>query len=206
MFMLSNVGAAACAGDNTHDGLLALMNAASSTMVFYTGVQPANPDTAESGTLLATLSMTGAVWSESNGVLTLTTAPTTPAPVSGSGTVLAFRYLSGGSTALFDGTILQGTASGTGNGVWSSAGPTLTVSGAGWMVNALVGVTFTINGIQYTCSSNTATVATMSAAGVLASGTYNWSAGEIGGLSSQSWGASGTFNLNTGGTITIPAH
>jgi hypothetical protein len=208
MFMLSNAAAAAEAGDGSHQGLLALINAASSTMVFYTGVQPTNPDTAESGTLLATLSMTGAVWGESNGVLTLNTAPTTAASITGSGTVLCFRYLSGGATSLFDGTIIQGTASGT-NAAWNASTYVLTpASGPGWAVNALTGITFTIAGNSYTCASNTATAATMTAAGLVATAGsgITWSCAEIGGLTTQSWGASGTFNLNTSSTLTIPAH
>lgn len=64
---------------------------------------------------------------------------------------------------------------GNSSGTWLSSGPTLTVSGAGWVVNALAGLTFTIGGNAYTCVSNTATVATMSGAGATSSGTVTWS-------------------------------
>lgn len=61
------------------------------------------------------------------------------------------------------------------SGTWLSSGPTLTVSGAGWVTNALAGLKFTIGGNPYTCVSNTATVATMSGAGSTASATVTWS-------------------------------
>ena len=67
-----------------------------------------------------------------------------------------------------------GTLTGTA-GAWVSTGPTLTVSGAGWVTNALTGLTFTIGGNTYTCVSNTATVATMSGAGSTSTGTVTWS-------------------------------
>lgn len=60
-------------------------------------------------------------------------------------------------------------------GTWLSSGPTLTVSGAGWVTNALAGLTFIIGGNAYTCVSNTATVATMTGAGSTVSGTVTWS-------------------------------
>ena len=67
-----------------------------------------------------------------------------------------------------------GLLTGTG-ATWTTSGNTLTVTTPGWVAGALTGLSFTIGGNPYTCTGNTATVATMSASGSTASGSVAWS-------------------------------
>ena len=212
MLLLSWAGAQACAGDTSNDvGIYTLMSASTASMQFFTGGQPSTPDGATPGSLLCTLNMSGAVWSKTgNGVLTLTSAPSTAGSITGTGTVLWFRYFSGAAQTiqLFDGGIICGTTTGTGAN-WNATTYTLTPgTNPNWQAGALVGAMCSINGCQYYVASNTTSSAVMSGAGTAATNatTSTWIMGEIGGLSTQTWTGSGTFNLNIGSTITITPH
>lgn len=81
---------------------------ASSTIKIYSGSKPATPETAPSGTLLVTISISGSFTSTS-GVLTAAD-PAAAAPAA-SGTAGYFRVATSGGTAKLDGTV---TATGGG--------------------------------------------------------------------------------------------
>jgi hypothetical protein len=108
---LSNVAAAACAGDGTNKGLLPLL--ANGKLRIYSGTQPTNPDTAYNEhadeVLLAEITLPSPAGTESNGVITLGTVASVS--VTTGGTAAWFRILeSDGTTALWDGSVGTATA------------------------------------------------------------------------------------------------
>lgn len=81
---------------------LATAIGAGSSIRIYSGTKPATPETAATGTLLATVAISGS-FSASAGVITAADpASVTPAA---SGTAGYFRVLTSGSTAILDGTV-----------------------------------------------------------------------------------------------------
>jgi len=87
---------------------------AAGTLKVYTGTQPTNPDTAESGTLLATFTLDATAFgSASTGVCTLASTPLTTSGVA-DGTAGWFRVETGGSGGV--GAVFDGTVSATGDG------------------------------------------------------------------------------------------
>lgn len=96
--MALTVTAAACQSMGT---ALATAIGASSTIKIYTGTKPATPETTASGTLLATITISGS-FTSTGGVLTAADpASVTPAA---SGTAGYFRVATSGGTAILDGT------------------------------------------------------------------------------------------------------
>lgn len=99
---LSNTGANAAA-----DAVVDLADGG--TLRIYSGTQPANADTAVSGTLLASLALgTPAFGAAANGVATAN-AITGDTAADASGTASWFRVATSGGSALWDGSV--GTAS-----------------------------------------------------------------------------------------------
>src|SRR5271157_3710167 len=118
--MLSHAAAAACMGDGSHNGLLPLLSAASSTLVIYGTARPANPDTATTGqTVLATYTLPSSGTTQSNGVVTLGTV--SAVTIANTATAVWFRIYSGSGTGtpLLDGDII--TSAGDGMLVSSTA-------------------------------------------------------------------------------------
>lgn len=75
------------------------------TLKIYTGSQPATADTAVSGTLLATFTLSNpAFGSASSGVITLSGTPKTVAAVA-SGSAGYFRIANGSGTSVLDGSV-----------------------------------------------------------------------------------------------------
>jgi hypothetical protein len=130
--MLSNAAAAACAGDGSHQGLLALL--AGGSLIVYPASRPANPDGEAGVTALATYTLPSPAASESNGVLTLGTVAA--ASITASGTAVWFRVTTSGGAALWDGDILTSA----GDGLVLSA----TALTSGGTLSALTGGTLTI--------------------------------------------------------------
>ena len=91
-----------------------------STIQIRSGSKPATPETAASGTLLATVSVAGS-YTSTGGVLTAAD-PASANPVAG-GSAGYFRVLTSGSTAILDGTV---TATG-GGGDMQLGSTTITV-------------------------------------------------------------------------------
>ena len=75
---------------------------ASATIEIRTGAKPATPETAASGTLLATVAISGS-FTSSGGVLTA--ADPAAATVAATGTAAHFRLKKSGGTAVLDGTV-----------------------------------------------------------------------------------------------------
>ncbi len=75
---------------------------ASATIEIRTGAKPATPETAASGTLLATVAISGS-FTSSGGVLTA--ADPAAATVAATGTAGHFRLKKSGGTAVLDGTV-----------------------------------------------------------------------------------------------------
>lgn len=83
--------------------------AAAGTLKVYTGVKPATPETAASGTLLATFTLADpAAAAAAAGVATWDFSPQIDATVAATGTAGWFRVADSNGTAVFDGTV--GTA------------------------------------------------------------------------------------------------
>jgi hypothetical protein len=78
---------------------------ASSIIRFYTGAKPSTPETAASGTLLATVAITGSWTAASDGSGGLTAANPAAVTVGTSGLAGYFRLLTSGATAILDGTV-----------------------------------------------------------------------------------------------------
>ena len=104
-FTLANAGAFAMAGDGTHTGLLTLLNGG--FIKFYGGTQAATPDTAPSGSPLASFQLANpAATVNSAGVMTFTPpANTAIANADTATTVTWFRITSAGGTNIGDGTV-----------------------------------------------------------------------------------------------------
>lgn len=73
------------------------------TIEIRTGSKPATPETAASGTLLATVAISGSFTSATNG--TLTAADPASVTVAATGTAGYFRVKTSGGTAVLDGTV-----------------------------------------------------------------------------------------------------
>ncbi len=135
-FRLSNVAAAACAGDGTNKGILPLFSGGK--VHLYDGSQVANPDTAVSGNdyCSATPVTLNATNSESNGVITF--GAITNGTCSYSGTPTWFRvYASDGTTALCDGSVgVSGCDMNFAGGVSFVSGGTISVSSGSFTVPA----------------------------------------------------------------------
>lgn len=82
---------------------------ASATIEIRSGTKPATPETAASGTLLATVAISGS-FSSTGGVLTAAD-PASVAPAA-SGTAGYFRLKKSGGTAVLDGTVTGGGGGG----------------------------------------------------------------------------------------------
>lgn len=93
---------------------------ANATIQIRSGAKPATPETAASGTLLATIPIAGS-FTSANGVLTAAN----PAAVDpeASGTAGYFRVLTSGGTAVHDGTVTNAA----GNGDMKLGSTTITV-------------------------------------------------------------------------------
>ena len=76
---------------------------ASATIEIRTGTKPATPETTASGTLLATVAISGSFTSATNG--TLTAADPSSVSVVATGTAGHFRLKKSGGTAVLDGTV-----------------------------------------------------------------------------------------------------
>lgn len=76
---------------------------ASATIEIRSGTKPATPETAASGTLLATVAISGSFTSATNG--TLTAADPASVTVAATGTAGHFRLKKSGGTAVLDGTV-----------------------------------------------------------------------------------------------------
>lgn len=81
---------------------LATAIGASSTIKIYSGTKPATPETAASGTLLATVTISGSFTSTSGVLTAADPASVTPAA---NGTAGYFRVATSGGTAILDGTV-----------------------------------------------------------------------------------------------------
>jgi len=97
--MALTVTAAAC---QSMGAALATAIGASSTIKLYTGTKPATPETAASGTLLATVTITGSFTSTAGVLTAADPASVTPAA---NGTAGYFRVATSGGTAILDGTV-----------------------------------------------------------------------------------------------------
>lgn len=87
---------------NSMGTALATAIGASATIKIYSGTKPATPETTATGTLLATVTISGS-FSSTSGVLTAADpASVTPAA---SGTAGYFRIATSGGTAILDGTV-----------------------------------------------------------------------------------------------------
>jgi len=82
------------------------------TIKFYTGSQPADADSAPSGTLLASLALASTAFgsADSSGTATLASVPRT-GTASATGTAGCFSIVSGGGAI-----VMQGSVTGTGGG------------------------------------------------------------------------------------------
>jgi len=97
----------AAAADSMGDALATAIGSAA-TIQIRTGAKPATPETAASGTLLATVNVTGS-FTSTGGVLTA--ADPASVTIGTTGTAGYFRLLTSGATAILDGDI---TATGGG--------------------------------------------------------------------------------------------
>lgn len=90
------------------------------------GTQPAGPDTAASGTLLASITLNDPAFTESGGVLTIDESPAiTDSSADNTGTASWFRILTSAGTAVLDGSVTA-----TGNGGDLTLSTVSIVSGA----------------------------------------------------------------------------
>jgi hypothetical protein len=96
------------AAANSMGAALATAIGSGATIQIRSGAKPTTPETAASGTLLATVTISGS-FSSTGGVLTAAD-PASASPVA-SGTAGHFRLLTSGSTAILDGDV---TATGGG--------------------------------------------------------------------------------------------
>jgi hypothetical protein len=85
---------------NTIASAVVSATGSNATLKLYTGVAPANPDTAATGTLLATLAYSGAALTASANVITV--SPNFTATAAQSGTVGYGRLSSSAGTAIID--------------------------------------------------------------------------------------------------------
>jgi hypothetical protein len=97
--MALTIAAASCAAMAT---ALATNIGAAATIEIRTGSKPATPETAATGTLLATVAISGSFTASSN---VLTAADPAAASVVASGTAGYFRLKQSGGTAVLDGTV-----------------------------------------------------------------------------------------------------
>lgn len=81
---------------------LATAIGASATIKIYSGSKPATPETAVTGTLLATVTISGSFSASSGSITAADPASVTPAA---SGTAGYFRLATSGGTAILDGTV-----------------------------------------------------------------------------------------------------
>jgi hypothetical protein len=137
-FKLSNVAAAACAGDGASVGLLPLL--ATGKIHLYDGSQATNPDTALgaqndycSSTVITLPSPAG---TESNGVITVGTVVS--GTCSFTGTPTWFRvYESNGTSSLCDGTVgVSGCDMNFAGGVSFISGGTIAISAGSFSIPA----------------------------------------------------------------------
>lgn len=91
--MMAALGA--CVDEGSGPGLLRI----------YTGSQPANADTAASGTLLLEFALQDPAFTESGGVLTLDATPTMTDDALANGTAGWGRFLDSDLEAVFDGAV-----------------------------------------------------------------------------------------------------
>ncbi len=95
----------------------------------YSGAKPATPETAVSGTLLATLRLNATAFGAASGGVITANAITADTNAAASGTAGYFRILkSDGTSALFDGTVGTSGADLNLNSVAISAGATVSVT------------------------------------------------------------------------------
>lgn len=118
---------------NSMAGTLATAIGSSATIKVYTGSKPATPETAVSGTLLFTVTVSGS-FSASSGSITCSD-PGAVSPAA-SGTAGYFRVATSGATGIMDGTVTA-----TGGGGDMQLGSTTITTG----VNVDLGIpTFTV--------------------------------------------------------------
>lgn len=90
------------AAANSMGTALATAIGSGSLIRIYSGTKPATPETAATGTLLATVTVTGSFTSASGVLTAADPASVTPAA---SGTAGYFRLLTSAATAILDGTV-----------------------------------------------------------------------------------------------------
>ena len=103
--------------------------AAAGTLKVYTGAKPSTPETAATGTLLATFTLADpAAAAASAGVATWDFSPAITATVAASGTAGWFRVADSNGTAVYDGTVgTSGQDLNFDSVAWTSGG-TVTIS------------------------------------------------------------------------------
>ena len=87
---------------NSMAAALATAIGAGASIRIYSGTKPATPETAATGTLLATVTISGSFTASGGSITAADPASVTPAA---SGTAGYFRVLTSGSTAILDGTV-----------------------------------------------------------------------------------------------------
>jgi hypothetical protein len=124
--MASNLHISYVAANAEANALAALANGGS--IQIFSGSQPSTPETAVSGTLLATLALNGTAFgTASNGVITANAISNVT--IGTTGTAAWFRcWKSDGVTPLFDGTVGTSGCDMNLNSVSLSSGATLSVS------------------------------------------------------------------------------
>ena len=102
---------------------------AAGTLKVYTGAKPSTPETAATGTLLATFTLADpAAAAPSAGVATYNFSPAISATVAASGTAGWFRVADSNGTAVYDGTVgTSGQDLNFDSVAWTSGG-TVTIS------------------------------------------------------------------------------
>ncbi len=80
-------------------------NASPAYIEIRSGTQPANPNTAASGIVLATFALADPSFTEAGGVLTMASMPRTDVSADGTGTATWFRLYDGGASAQLDGSV-----------------------------------------------------------------------------------------------------
>lgn len=90
------------AASNSMGAALATAIGSGALIRIYSGSKPATPETAASGTLLATVTVTGS-FTSTGGVLT--SADPASVTIGTTGTAGYFRLLTSGATAILDGTV-----------------------------------------------------------------------------------------------------
>lgn len=87
---------------NSMAAALATAIGSAATIKIYSGTKPATPETAVTGTLLATITISGSFTASGGSITAADPASVTPAA---SGTAGYFRVATSGGTAILDGTV-----------------------------------------------------------------------------------------------------